>query len=180
MEKLSSLVTNFKVYIVVATIAFATGASSVGFVVYKYVTTTKNNEILTIKTTLATQQSEYASALVEKERQNASTTTTLNTRTEQLNAEKSKVLASLSRVEFVQPRMLNASCIANKPENRVASGSSSNSQAAGSICQLNKDAESALFEYVKQVEELKVFAEAGKLYADAVEQQRQRMMKEQQ
>ena len=180
MEKLLSLVTNFKVYIVVATIAFATGASSVGFVVYKYVTTTKNNEILTIKTTLATKQSEYANALVEKERQNASTTTTLNARIEQLNSEKSKILASISSNEYIRNGMLNAKCESGKQENRVASGSSSNPQTAGSICQLNKDAESALFEYVKQVEELKVFAEAGKIYADAVEQQRQRMMKEQQ
>lgn len=180
MEKLFSLVANFKVYIVVATIAFATGASSVGFVVYKYVTTTKNNEILTIKTTLATQQYEYANALVEKERQNASTTTTLNARIEQLNSEKSKILASISSNESIRNGMLNAKCGSGKQENTTSSGSANASETATSYCKLNKDAESALFGYIKQVEELNVYSQAAYEYVKAVEEQRQRMIKEQQ
>ena len=48
-----------------------------------------------------------------------------------------------------------------------------------SYCQLNNSAESALFGYIKQVEELNVYALVCKQYVDKVEEQRQRMMQEQ-
>ena len=180
MNSILTFVTGIKTYLIVGFTCLFTGFAAGGYVAYDYTSTKKDNEVLILATSAAKEREAYSNKLVEKERQNASTTTTLNTRIEQLNAEKSKVLASLSRVEFVQSRMLNASCIANKPENRVASGSSSNPQATGSVCQLNKDAESALFGYIKQVEELNVYSQAAYEYVKAVEEQRQRMIKEQQ
>ena len=180
MTSILTLFTNFKIYILIAVAAFSIGAACGGTVVGKWVATTKDNEILTIKNNIADQQSAYTNNLIEKERLNASRTATLSARIVQLTSEKSKILASISSNESIRNWMLNAKCESGKQENRTSSGSTNASETATSYCKLNKDAESALFGYIKQVEELNVYSQAAYEYVKAVEEQRQRMIKEQQ
>lgn len=180
MTSILTFFTNFKIYILIGIAAFSIGAASGGFVVGKWVATTKDNEILTIKNNIADQQSAYTNNLIEKERLNASSTATLNARIEQLNSEKSKILASIGSNEHIRNGLLNAKCESGNQENRTSAGSANTSETAASYCKLNKDAESALFGYVKQVEDLNVYSQAAYEHIKAVEEQRQRMIKEQQ
>ena len=180
MNSILTFVTGIKTYLIVGFTCLFTGFAAGGYVAYDYTSTKKDNEVLILATSAAKEREAYSNKLVEKERQNASTTTTLNTRIEQLNAEKSKILDSLSRAESIRNGMLNAKCESGKQENRTSSGSTNASETATSYCKLNKDAESALFGYIKQVEELNVYSQAAYEYVKAVEEQRQRMIKEQQ
>ena len=179
MTSILTFFSTFKITIISAAIAFCLGLSLGGFWAWDYTSTKKQNEISSILQGISKEREVYANNLLKKERENASISATLNDRIATLTSEKAKVLAAVDRLQHQHVRVLNASCVSTAPTNRASIAASSVVETSPSYCRLNESAESALFGYIKQAEELNEYAKAAKLYVDAIEQQRQRMLKEQ-
>lgn len=180
MNSILTFVTGIKTYLIVGVTCFATGLAIGGYVAYDYVSAKKDNEFLILKSNIVKELEQYTNTLIEKERNNASTTSKLNERVVSLNAEKTKILASVSRMQFSNLRVLNANCVSNTTENRASIAATGTDSESPSVCKLNPVAEQSLFNYIRQAEELNEYAKASKMYVDAITQQRERMLKEQQ
>lgn len=178
MTSILTFFSTFKTIIVTGFLMFCLGVSLGGYAAWDYTSTEKQSEISSILQGISKEREVYTNNLLKKERENASISATLNDRIATLTSEKAKVLASLDRLQHQHVRMLNASCVPTSTD-RASSSTSSVVETSSSYCRLNESAESALFGYIKQAEELNEYAKAAKLYVDAIEQQRQRMSKEQ-
>lgn len=178
MTSILTFFSTFKTIIITGFLMFCLGISLGGYAAWDYTSTKKQNEISSILQGISKELVAYTNNLLRKERENASISATPNDRIATLTSEKTKVLAAIDRVQHQHVRMLNASCVPTSTD-RASSSASSIVEANPSYCRLNESAESALFGYIKQTEELNEYAKAAKLYVDAIEQQRQRMLKEQ-
>lgn len=178
MTGILTFFSTFKTVIVTGFLMFCLGISLGGYAAWDYTSTKKQNEISSILQGISKEREAYANNLLRKERENASISAILNDRIATLTSEKAKVLAAVDRLQHQYVRVLNASCVTTST-NRASIAASNVVETSPSYCRLNESAESALFGYIKQAEELNEYAKAAKLYVDAIEQQRQRMLKEQ-
>ena len=176
---ITAFVANIKTYLIIAVTTLLIGFLSGAYIAWKYVSNTKQQEITELTNSIARERQQYINKLIDKERENASITEQFSKRIDELNSEKAKVLDRITRLQYSDVRMFNASCVASDAKDRASTASAIPSTPATAYCQLNNTAESALFGYIKQVEELNVYALVCKQYVDKVEEQRQRMMQEQ-
>lgn len=176
---ITAFVANIKTYLIIVVTTLLIGFLSGAYIAWKYVSNTKQQELTVLTNSIAKERQQYINKLIDKERENASITAQFSKRIDELNSEKAKVLARITRLQYSDVRMLNASCVSSGTKDGDSATSAIPATSTASYCQLNNSAESALFGYIKQVEELNAYANLCFEYAQAVEQQRQRMMEEQ-
>lgn len=176
---ITAFVANIKTYLIIAATTLLIGFLSGAYIAWKYVSNTKQQELTVLTNSIAKERQQYINKLIDKERENASITAQFSKRIDELNSEKTKVLDRITRLQHSDVRMLNASCVSSGTKDGASATSAIPATPTASYCQLNNSAESALFGYIKQVEELNVYALVCKQYVDKVEEQRQRMMQEQ-